>query len=226
MTGVPDRVTGVLFDVDGTLVDTTYLHAVTWWEALRQGDHDVPMSTIHHAIGMGSDKILDALLGEDHDHDEDAKLTDAHAALYSTYWDRLRPLPGAADLLRACKAAGQRVVLASSANERELAALRQALGADDVIDVATGGSDVKESKPAPDILGVALDRAGLSAGEVVFVGDSVWDVHAAARLEVPCVGVTCGGTSAEELTRAGAVAVYRDPAELLDTLGTSPLAGS
>jgi HAD superfamily hydrolase (TIGR01509 family) len=226
MAGVPDRVAGVLFDVDGTLVDTTYLHAVTWWEALRQGDHDVPMAIIHHAIGMGSDKILDALLGEERDRDEDGTLTAAHAALYSTYWDRLRPLPGAADLLRACAERGQRVVLASSASERELTALRRALDADDVIDVATSASDAKESKPAPDILGVALDRAGLAASQVVLVGDSVWDVRAAARLEIPCVGVTCGGTSAEELTRAGAVAVYRDPADLLSTLDSSPLMGS
>src|SRR3982750_2826402 len=180
MAGAPDRVTGVLFDVGGTLVNPTYLHAVTWWEALRQGDHDVPMAIIHHAIGMGSDKLLDALLGEERDRDGDGKLTDAHAALYSTYWDRLRPLPGAADLLRACKANGQRVVLASSANDRELTALRQALGADDVIDVATSASDAKESKPAPDIIGVALDRAGLAPEEVVLVGDSVWDIRAAA----------------------------------------------
>jgi HAD superfamily hydrolase (TIGR01509 family) len=226
MAGVPDRVAGVLFDVDGTLVDTTYLHAVTWWEALRQGDHDVPMAIIHHAIGMGSDKILDALLGEERDRGEDGTIVAAHAALYSTYWDRLRPLPGAADLLRACKGAGQRVVLASSASERELAALRRALDADDVIDVATSASDAKESKPAPDILGVALDRAALAAAEVVLVGDSVWDIRAAARLEIPCVAVTCGGTSAEELTRAGAVAVYRDPADLLSALDTSPLMGS
>src|SRR5436190_19620239 len=193
---------GVLFDLDGTLVDTTYLHAVTWWEALRRADHDVPMSIIHHAIGMGADKILDSLLGEDRDRDEDGKLSDAHAVLYSTYWERLRPLPGATELLRACAAAGLRVVLASSAKERELRALRRALAADDVVDVATGASDAKESKPAPDILEVALERAGLSADDVVLVGDSVWDVRAAERLGIPCVGVTCGGTSAEELTRA------------------------
>jgi HAD superfamily hydrolase (TIGR01509 family) len=218
--------TGVLFDLDGTLVDSTYLHAVTWWEALRQADRDVPMSVIHHAIGMGADKILDALLGEDRDRDRDGELTAAHAALYSTYWARLRPLPGATELVRACAAAGLRVVLASSAQDRELRALRRALDADDAIDVATGASDAKESKPAPDILEVALDRAGLSADDVVLVGDSVWDVRAAARLGIPCVGVTCGGTSAEELTRAGAVAVYRDPAELLTRLDESPLRAS
>ena len=149
MAGVPSggRRAGVLFDVDGTLVDTTYLHAVTWWEALRQGDHDVPMSRIHHAIGMGSDRILDALLGADRDRSADGRLTDAHAALYSTFWDRLRPLPGAADLLRACAAAGQRVVLASSASQRELVALRRALDTDEVIDVATSASDAEQSKP-------------------------------------------------------------------------------
>src|SRR5947199_2827166 len=218
MTGVPERLAGVLFDVDGTLVDTTYLHAVTWWEAFRQGDHDVPMWTIHRAIGMGSDKILDALLGTDRDRDGDRKLTDAHAALYSTYWDRLRPLPGAADLLRACRSSGRKVVLASSASERELRALRRALDADDAIDVATSASDAEQSKPAPDILEVALDRAGLAPDEVMLVGDSVWDVRAAAKLNVPCIGVTCGGTSAGELNQAGAVAVYQDPADLLANL--------
>src|SRR5438270_7061723 len=179
---------GVLFDVDGTLVDTTYLHAVTWWQALRQAGHTVPMATIHHAIGMGSDKILDAFLGGERDRDGDAGLTAAHLALYSVYWERLRPLPGAADLLRHCAAQGIRVVLASSASDRELQALRRALDADAAIDVATSASDAERSKPDPDILGVALDRGGLAADEVVLVGDAVWDVRAAARLSIACVG--------------------------------------
>jgi HAD superfamily hydrolase (TIGR01509 family) len=217
---------GVLFDVDGTLVDTTYLHAVTWWEALRQADHTVPMATIHHAIGMGSDKILDALLGEERDRDGDAELVAAHLALYSVYWERLRPLPAAAELLRACAGKGLRVVLASSANDRELRALLRALADDDVIDVATSASDAERSKPDPDILSIALGRAGLGADEVVLVGDSVWDVRAAARIDVPCIGVTCGGTSAEELIRAGAVAVFTDPADLLAHWDESPLKGS
>jgi HAD superfamily hydrolase (TIGR01509 family) len=215
---------GVLFDVDGTLVDTNYLHAVTWWEALRQAGHVVPVVRIHRAIGMGSDKLLDELLGTDRPADGDGALADAHLTLYATYWDRLRPLPGAADLLRACAARGLRVVLASSASERELSALRAALGADDVIHTATSASDAGASKPDPDILGVALDASGVAADRTLLVGDSVWDVYAARRAGIPCVGLTCGGTGAAELRDAGAVEVYDDPARLCAVLDHSAIA--
>jgi HAD superfamily hydrolase (TIGR01509 family) len=214
---------GVLFDVDGTLVDTTYLHAVAWWEALRQHDQDVPMAAIHRSIGMGSDKLLEHLLGADRDEDQDQKLSDAHDILYGTWWERLRPLPGAADLLRACAGRGLTVVLASSAKEPELRQLRRVLDADDVIAAATSSSDAEQSKPAPDILEAALDQSDVDPRNCVFVGDSVWDVEAAAKLDIPCIGLTCGGTSAAELTDAGAVATYRDPAALLADLDTAPI---
>src|SRR5688572_27312905 len=151
---------GILFDVDGTLVDTPYLHAATWWEAFRQVGQDVPMATIHRAIGMGSDKILEHLLGKDRDRSQDETITAAHTSLYSVYWDRLRPVPGAVELVRACADRGLRVVLASSAAPPELAALRRALDVDDVLTAATGAGDADESKPAPDILEVALEKAG------------------------------------------------------------------
>jgi HAD superfamily hydrolase (TIGR01509 family) len=215
---------GVLFDVDGTLVDTTYLHTVSWWEALRQTDRHVPMAEIHRAIGMGSDKLLDHLLGPERDRGADGKLRDAHDALFAEYWERLVPLPRAADLLRACAERGLRVVLATSAAEHEVAALRRALAADDVIDTVTSSADAEESKPAPDILEAALEQSGLPAERVVFVGDSVWDVAAAGKLDIPCVGLTCGGTSRGELAGAGAVAVYDDPAALLAALADSPIA--
>ncbi|MFI6266416.1 HAD family hydrolase [Micromonospora sp. NPDC051006] len=218
-----DHPAGVLFDVDGTLVDTTYLHTVSWWEALRQTERPVPMADVHRAIGMGSDKLLDHLLGPERDRDADPKLRDAHDTLYAEYWARLTPLPGAADLLRACAERGLRVVLATSAAEHEVSALRRALDADDVIDAVTSSADAKQSKPAPDILIAALDQSGLAAERVVFVGDSVWDVAAAGKLDIPCVGLTCGGTSRGELAGAGAVAVYDDPAALLATLDDSPL---
>ncbi|WP_410814077.1 HAD family hydrolase [Micromonospora sp. 067-2] len=218
-----DRPAGVLFDVDGTLVDTTYLHTVSWWEALRQTDQPVPMATVHRSIGMGADKLLDHLLGPERDRDADGRLRDAHDTLYGEYWERLTPLPGAADLLRACAERGLRVVLATSASEQEVGALRRALAADDVIETVTSSADAQESKPAPDILLAALEQSGLTAERVVFVGDSVWDVAAAGKLDIPCVGLTCGGTSRGELAGAGAVAVYDDPAALLRTLDDSPV---
>ncbi|MBM0227437.1 MULTISPECIES: HAD family hydrolase [Micromonospora] len=219
-----DNRRGVLLDVDGTLVDTTYLHTVSWWEALRQADHQVPMALIHRSIGMGSDKLLDHLLGPERDRDDDGRLRAAHDGFFGEYWERLTPLPGAADLLRACAARGLRVVLATSAAEREVAALRAALDADDAVDTVTSSADAQQSKPAPDILVAALEQSGLTAERVVFVGDSVWDVVAAGKLDIPCIGLTCGGTSRGELAGAGAVAVYDDPAALLDGLADSAIA--
>jgi HAD superfamily hydrolase (TIGR01509 family) len=215
---------GVLFDVDGTLVDSTYLHAVAWWEALRQSGTDIPMAKIHRGIGMGSDKLLDHLLGEDRDTGGDEQLSTAHDVLYGAWWERLRPLPGAAELLRAVADRGLAVVLASSAKETELDQLRRVLGADDVIAAATSSSDAEQSKPAPDILQAALDQSDVDRHAAVFVGDSVWDVQAAGRLDIPCIGLACGGTSAGELQEAGAVAVYDDPAALLAALDDSAIA--
>src|SRR3569833_305570 len=123
----------VIFDVDGTLADTNYLHAVCWWEAFRQYDQHVDMADVHHAIGMGSDKLLDHLLPDDRDRGADEDMRAAHKSLYAAFWTRLRAFDGAAHLPRACAARGMRVVLASSASSGELTALRAALDADDAI---------------------------------------------------------------------------------------------
>jgi HAD superfamily hydrolase (TIGR01509 family) len=213
----------VLFDVDGTLVDTNYLNAVTWWEAFGQAGHYVPMAQVHRSIGMGSDLMLDKLLPPDRDQDADADIRTAHTALYATYWSRLRPLPGAVDLLRACKERGLAVVLASSADEREFSMLRGVLDAEDAIDAATFSGDVETSKPAPDLVDAALQKIGVSAGEAVFVGDTVWDTQACGKAGVRCIGVLSGGFSRDELTSAGAAEVYRDPGELLASLPQSLL---
>ncbi len=211
-----DSLTAVLFDVDGTLVDTNYLHAVTWWEAFAQAGHDVAMTDIHRAMGMGSDQLLDRLLPRDRDKDQDPAIRAAHSALYSTYWSRLRPLRGATDLLRACKKRGLTVVLASSADEPEFNALRAALDAEDAIDEATFSGDVEQSKPAPDLVQVALDKAGVTPDEAVFVGDTVWDVQASQKAGVRCVGFLSGGISRGELAEAGAAQIYDGPADLLN----------
>jgi HAD superfamily hydrolase (TIGR01509 family) len=212
MTG---SVKAVLFDVDGTLVDSNYLHAVTWWEAFGQAGYDVPMADIHRAIGMGSGQLVDALLPGDRDSGADADVRAAHSALYSAYWTRLKPLPGAAGLLRACKARGLQVVLASSADEREFRALQAALDAGDAIDAATYSGEVGSSKPSPDLVQVALDKAGVPPGEAVFVGDTVWDVQACRKAGVRCVCFLSGGIGRDELSAAGAAQVYDGPADLL-----------
>jgi HAD superfamily hydrolase (TIGR01509 family) len=220
-----ESVKAVLFDVDGTLVDTSYLHAVSWWEAFAQAGHEVPMARIHRAIGMGSDQLLDMLLPAERDTSADAGLSAAHGALYSVYWSRLRPLPGAGDLLRACHRHGLRVVLASSAGPAELDVLMAALGADGAVDEATSAGDVDQSKPAPDLVQVALDKVGLRSAEAMFVGDAVWDAQACQRAGVPCVGVLSGGVSQAELLEAGAVRVYRDAADILASFPASLLDG-
>jgi HAD superfamily hydrolase (TIGR01509 family) len=214
---------GVLFDVDGTLVDTTYLHTVAWWEALRRFEHDVPMAEIHRGIGMGSDKLIDHLLGTDRDKGADEAMSTAHDVLYGAWWERLRPLPGGGDLLRACADRGLAVVLASSAKEAELTILRKVIDAEDAITAATSSSDAEQSKPAPDILEAALEQSGIDPRHAVFVGDAVWDVQACAKAGLRCVGLECGGTSAAELTAAGAVQTFRDPADLLARFAGSPL---
>ena len=216
----------MLFDVDGTLVDSGYIHAVSWWQALRQHGHDIPTATIHRSVGMGSDQLVPHVLGrapDDVDRDELAALTASHDALYATYWDRLQPLPGARELVRRCQDAGLVTVLASSAGSTELEVLCRVLDVDDALDHVTSSDDADASKPEPDLVQVALDKGGLGPGETVFLGDSVWDVEAAAKAGVECLGVECGGTSEAELRAAGVADVFRDPADLLDRWAQTPL---
>ncbi|MFE0631562.1 HAD family hydrolase [Streptomyces sp. NPDC058864] len=212
-----------LFDMDGTLVDTNYLHAVTWWEAFRQAGHTVSMADIHRCIGMGSDHLLERLLGKERDRSEAAPISDAHKALYGAYGPALAPLDGAADLLRAVASCGFRVVLATSADGKELAVMRAALDADDVIADATSKDDVSASKPAPDLVAQALERAGVPADRAVLLGDTVWDIEAAGKAGVPCVALLSGGISRSELEEAGAAAVHRDPRDMLASLDSSPM---
>ncbi|WP_407835809.1 HAD family hydrolase [Streptomyces sp. DSM 116496] len=211
-----------LFDVDGTLTDTNHLHITSWWEALRQAGHHVPMHAVHRAIGLPGEDLLDHLLGEDRDHSGDARLSAGHDTLYATYFDRLPAFESAAELLGALSKAGWKVLLVTSATDRELKALRQAIGAEDAITDTATSDDVEQGKPAPDPVRQALELAEVPSGRAVYVGDSVWDMKAACRAGVAAVGLLCGGIPGADLEEAGAVAVYRDPADLLACLGDSP----
>ncbi|MFG2310462.1 HAD family hydrolase [Streptomyces sp. NPDC048566] len=213
-----------IFDVDGTLVDTNHLHVVTWWEAFRQGGHRVPMAEIHRAVGLGGGDLIERLLGEDRDKGQDEQFVAAHHALYATYHDRLPAIDSARDLLRELAARDWRIVLATSASGAELAALRRAIDADDVILGAASADDVSEGKPAPGPVERARELAGVAADNAVFVGDTVWDMRAAARDGTTPLAVLSGGIPRADLEEAGARAVYRDLADLLDRLDTSVFA--
>ena len=209
---------GVLFDIDGTLVDTSYLHTLAWWQALRDAGHDVAMREIHRAIGMGSDKLLPHLIGT-----EDPDISTGHDHHYAPHLERLVAFDGAAELVRACKRAGLSVVLATSAKDWQLDRLRRAIGADDAVDAVTSASDVEDSKPAPDIVRTALRAGGLAADAAVMVGDTKWDVEAAGRAGTPCVTMLTGGWSEPELRDAGAVEVWAGPRDLLEHFDDSAL---
>jgi HAD superfamily hydrolase (TIGR01509 family) len=213
----------VLFDVDGTLVDSAYVHTMAWWQAFRQDQYDVPMAAIHWHVGMGGDRLVDSLLPAGRDKSADAEIMASHAAVFATGWPSLRALDGAKDLLAQCHAGGLAVALASSARKEDLAASRKALDADAFIHAATSANDAKESKPAPDILIAALDAVDATPAGAVFVGDAVWDMKAAGALGMPAIGVTCGGRSAAELFDAGAAEVYAGPRDLLDNLQQSAI---
>ncbi|MER5758784.1 HAD family hydrolase [Streptomyces sp. NPDC002082] len=213
-----------LFDVDGTLADTNHLHVVCWWEALHQHGHRIPMHAIHRAVGLPGEDLLDHLLPDDRDRGDDELMSSAHDTLYATYFDRLPALASAADLLRTLSAAGWKVVLVTSAKDRELAALRRAIDADDAITDTATSDDVEEGKPAPDPVHHALELAGAEPERAVFVGDTVWDMKAAVRAGVAGVGLLCGGIPRGDLEEAGAAAAYKDPADLLAGLADSPFA--
>lgn len=213
-----DAPPAVLFDIDGTLVDTNYLHTLAWWRALRDAGLDVAMSEIHPLIGMGSDKLLKQLIGEERDG-----LRDAHSEQFRPLKGEVRAFPRARDLLAAVAGRGARVVLATSSQEADLKELLAALDADESIADIVHGDEVEASKPAPDVFSTALDKLGLVPASTIVVGDTRWDVEAASKLGLDTVAVLTGGTPRPELEEAGAVAVYANVADLLDQLDDSPL---
>jgi HAD superfamily hydrolase (TIGR01509 family) len=210
---------GVLFDVDGTLCDTNYLHALAWSRAFRDAGEWAPMNAIHRLIGMGGDQLVPQLLGHD--------CPDAVASRPQRYRDLVGDVlafPRAAETLREIHNRGFAVVLATSAPDDELATLRRALNADDVIDGQTSANDVNNSKPDPEVFLSGMERFSIDPRRALAVGDSVWDVKAARAAGIGCITVESGGFSQHELSEAGSLQVYRDVGELVDQFQTSPLA--
>ncbi|WP_213815004.1 HAD family hydrolase [Glaciihabitans sp. dw_435] len=218
-----EHATAALFDIDGTLVDSNYLHIDAWARAFAHLGVAVQSWRIHRCIGMDSSKLLEELLGDRADTlgSEAGRL---HSIYYMQASQRLRAFDGARELLTELARRGVTVVLATSAPEEELALLRQTLDVEESIARVTSADDVETAKPDPDIVTVALERAQAQSQHAFFIGDTVWDVAASARAGVACIGVRSGGISEAELREAGAVAVYADVADLLAQLDASPLA--
>ena len=211
------RMRAVLFDIDGTLVDSNYLHVEAWHRALQTTGERVPAWRIHRGIGQDSTALLSGLVGDRPDEwVEHAKTL--HTRFYEDLAPRLRPLAGARELLIDLDRAGVRVVLATSAPQNELELLLGVLDVGQAVHAATSADDVDTAKPAPDIIAVALERAGVDAADAIMIGDAVWDMKASLRAGVTPYGVLSGGVAEAELRDAGARDVFEDAAAVRDRL--------
>jgi HAD superfamily hydrolase (TIGR01549 family) len=210
-----------ILDIDGTLVDTNYQHAIAWYNAFRQHDVRLPVWRIHRHIGMGGDQLVKALAGEDVDAELGDDIRAAEKALYLSMIQTTQPLAGARELIEELKRGGREVVLASSAKEQEVDHYLDLLDARELVDAWTTSADVEATKPEPDLVQAALDK--LDADEAVMVGDTPWDVEAARRAGVQTITVMTGGFSEQELRDAGAAAVFESIVALREGVGDTPL---
>lgn len=210
---------GILFDVDGTLVDTNYLHTLAWSRAFTDAGAWAPMHAIHRLIGMGGDNLVPRLLGH-----PCPRAVAARAGHYRELIGEARAFPGAKSLVALAHEHGLRTAIATSAPADELDRLIDLLDIAGCLGATTTADDVETSKPDPEVFVTAMRVAGLEPDRTFAIGDSVWDVEAARAAGIACIGVESGGFSRHELDEAGALHVYRNVEELLEQFHTSPLA--
>ncbi len=208
----------LVLDVDGTLLDTVYLHVIAWWEAFMDAGHQVSGLDIHRAIGRGSDDLVETLIGT-----TDESIVEGHARNWAPLREQCIPFHDVPELIRTCAERGMQVVYCTSGSPEDVEDFRKRIGCDDVVAAVVNSSDVEHAKPAPDIVRAALEAVGVAPQDAVLVGDTVYDVRAAAAAGVACIGLLCGGIGERELQEAGAVAVYGNPSELLQDLDASPV---
>ena len=213
----------VLFDIDGTLVDSNYLHVHAWARAFDDLGIEVESWRIHRSIGMDGGRLLDSLIGDSGDDVKD-RAKEAHLRYLREAAPLLRRLPGTRELFERIRSLGLQIVLASSASEDEMALSLPVLDCDDLVSATTSSKDVEVAKPEPTIIEVAIDRAGVAAEDTVYVGDAVWDIIACGRAGVPAIGLLSGGVSREELEKAGAEAVFDNPRDLCDHIEDTAIA--
>jgi HAD superfamily hydrolase (TIGR01549 family) len=211
-----------ILDIDGTLVDTNYHHALAWYRAFRQNGIVLPLWRIHRHIGMGGDQVVSALAGPTVEDEQGDEIRAAEKALYLALIEEVEPFEGARELVSELKERGHTVVLASSAKADEVDHYLDLLDARELADAWTTSADVEATKPEPDLVLAALERAG--SRDAVMVGDTTWDCEAAGRAGVATIAVRTGGFAEQELRDAGAAAVYESLAELRERLDETPFA--
>ncbi len=205
---------GVIFDIDGTLVDSNDAHARAWVDTFAEAGYDVPFEAVRPLIGMGGDKLLPKTIGVRHDSKEGKKLSERRSQIFrERYLPTLRPLDGSRALVERVRAEGLKPVVATSAKDEDLKGLLGAARVADLMEEKATASDAKRSKPDPDIVEAAIELSGIAPGQLVMIGDTPYDVEAAIRAGVAIIGFRSGGWADGELT--GAVEIYDGPADLL-----------
>jgi len=214
-----------VLDVDGTLVDSNYQHALAWYRALRSLGETFPIWRIHRLIGMGGDQLVPTLAGDEVEARIGEEARERQGKEVDALLDEIAPLPGARDLLLAIKERGHRLVLASSGQQRHVDFALDLLGAREIADAWTSADDAEQTKPAPDLLQVALQKLGVPAdAPSVLVGDSPFDVQAAKNAGMPALVVRSGGFGDDELRESGALGIYDTPGDLAAALDDTDLA--
>jgi HAD superfamily hydrolase (TIGR01509 family) len=212
-----------ILDIDGTLVDTNYQHAIAWYRAFRAHGLTLPIWKIHRHIGMGGDQLVAALAGDDFEAEHGDAVRDAEEGLYGELIGEVEPMDGARELIIGLRESQDSVVLASSAKQDEVDHYLDLLDARAIVDDWTTSADVESTKPEPDLVHAALQKVGADTG--VMIGDTTWDVEAAKRAGVQTLAVRTGGFGADELREAGALDVFESVRELYERLSETTLAG-
>jgi HAD superfamily hydrolase (TIGR01509 family) len=214
----------VIFDIDGTLVNSVDLHAQAWQEAFAHFGHQVEFSAVRSQIGKGGDQLMPVFLSKQEIDHRGQEIEEYRSNLYKQqYLPNVRGFPEVRQLVERIKGNGLQVVLASSAKSDELQTYKQIAGIEDLINEETSADDAAKSKPHPDIFKAALDRLGIAASEAIVVGDSPYDAQAAGKIGLRTIGVLCGGFPEADLREVGCIAIYRDPADLLRRFDPSVL---
>jgi HAD superfamily hydrolase (TIGR01509 family) len=212
-----------ILDIDGTLVDTNYQHALAWFRAFHQQGIVLPVWRIHRHIGMGGDQLVGALTDEQTEEEKGDDIRAAEKTLYMELINEVEPMERSRAFIEELKRRGHTVVLASSAKQDELDHYLDLLDARGLADEWTSSADVEKTKPQPDLVQSALKKAGGDPGDAVMVGDTPWDIEAAKQVDVGTIAVRTGGFGADELREAGAIALYESVAELVSRLDETDL---